>query len=146
MKRSTKVRLGVWSMALALPAAWFVSEFRWSIVNNPNGKFTSAAEYLARGRLPRLVQKIEKEGQTFFLAYSPMDSWLAVPSGPAAYVFGPDGTLVDWSRDTGDDSAFRKRWPRSGRLDATVEEMERARVQPRAQPGELERQGHRRLL
>ena len=47
----------------------------------------------------------------FFIAYSPMNYWLAVPSGPAAYVFDESGQMVEWSWDPGDDLDFQEKWP-----------------------------------
>jgi len=123
MKRKTKIRIASYALILAIPAAWLVSEFRWSRINNPQGKFDSVASYLSSNRQPSRVKRIEREGTNYFIAYSPMDTWLAVPSGPAAYVFRPDGKMIDSSWDTGDDPAFGKRWPYTNRVDATVEEM-----------------------
>ncbi len=130
MKRSRKILMLALVLICALPAcAWFISESRWRRINNPEGKFSTVSEYLSGTRQPSRVQRIEKDGQNFFIAYGPMDTWLAFPSGPAAYVFGPDRTMVDWSWDTGDDSDFEKQWPRSLRVDATIEEMEKETFQ-----------------
>lgn len=97
--------------ALTCLAGWLVSEVRWSRINNPSGKFSTVDEYLAQARQPSSVGKANKGGATYYVAYSPMDSWLAVPSGPAAYVFDETGQLVDWTSDTGDDATFRATWP-----------------------------------
>ena len=43
----------------------------------------------------------------------PQDSWFALPSGPAAYVFSDEGILVDWTADSGDDPAFDHQWLRA---------------------------------
>jgi len=90
---------------------WLLSEIRWARINNPDGKFTNVREYIVQGRQPSRVTKVQREGGTFFIAYSPMDTWLALPSGPAAYVFDGTGEMIEWSRDIGDDPDFQKKWP-----------------------------------
>lgn len=98
-------------LVLALPViAWILSEVRWASVNNPEGKFTNTAGYLAHGRLPERTYCVDRDGERFLLALGPLDTWLAFPSGPAAYVFNDDGDLVDWTRDIGDDAVFRDTW------------------------------------
>ena len=42
----------------------------------------------------------ENGGKTYTVVLGESGAFLA--SGPAAYVFGPDGTFVDWTRDMGD--------------------------------------------
>lgn len=123
MEPRTRTRLGLYALILVGPIVWFASEIRWTLVNRPHGKFADVTGYLACGRGPNRVLKTEKDGKVFFIAYSPMDCWLALPSGPAAYVFGPDGRLVDWSGDTGDDPGFAVRWAHARRITATIEEM-----------------------
>lgn len=114
MKRSEKIG---WLLVVLIPAGlvsgFVLSEIRWQRINNPEGKFTNVREYLAHGRLPARVTKVQRDGNTFFIAYSPMDYRLAVPSGPAAYVFDQTGQMVDWSRDTGENPSFATRWFRS---------------------------------
>lgn len=91
--------------------SWILAEVRWLKINTPNGNFASLAEYLAQERRPDRICEFTSGAVTYVMAYGPMDTWLAFPSGPAAYVFDRDGGLVDWSRDVGDDAAFAKRWP-----------------------------------
>ena len=112
MKKISKTEWIIVLLIFVLPACgWLLSEVRWSRINNPNGKFTTVHEYLAHGRQPGRVTKVQKDGRIFFIAHSPMDTWLAVPSGPAVYVFDENGQMVEWSWDTGDDPQFQKKWP-----------------------------------
>lgn len=105
--------------------AWLGSEARWARINSPVGKFTSAPGYLASGRLPSRVTKLTTNGSTFLIAYSPMDYRLAVPSGPAAYVFDESGHLVAWSGDSGDDGRFQRGWPLRQQAKASIEDLKR---------------------
>jgi hypothetical protein len=105
--------------------AWLGSEVRWARINDPRGKFASASEYLASGRLPSRVTTINSNGSTFVIAYSPMDYGLAVPSGAAAYVFGESGRMVAWSGDTGDDGGFQRDWPLGQQEEASIEDLKR---------------------
>ena len=105
--------------------AWLSSEIRWARINSPVGKFTSAPEYLAAGRLPSRITTLTTNGSTFFIAYSPMDYRLAVPSGPAAYVFDDSGHMVTWSGDTGDDGRFQRNWPLRQQEKASIEDLKR---------------------
>ncbi len=109
--------------------AWLGSELRWARINSPAGKFCTASEYLATGRLPSRVTTITTNGSTFFIAYSPMDSRLAIPSGPAAYVFDESGRMIAWSRDTGDDGRFHRDWPWPQQGKASIEDLKRIAFQ-----------------
>lgn len=129
VKRSRKIEVFVVVLLVGLPlCSWLLSEIRWSRLNSPDGKFTNVREYLARSRKPSRVSKVEKQGETFFIAYSPMDTWLAMPSGPAGYVFDKSGQMVDWSGDTGDDSSFNKKWPLP-QVESSLEELRRVGYQ-----------------
>ena len=91
-----------------------LSHNHWDSLNNPEGKFTNVSEYLAQERPPSYITKVNKQGATFLIAYSSMDDMrLHVPSGPAAYVFDETGKLVQWSKDSGDDSQFSELWLKS---------------------------------
>ncbi len=109
--------------------AWLGSELRWARINSPAGKFSTASEYLATGRLPSRVTTITTNGSTFFVAYSPMDCRLAIPSGPAAYVFDESGRMIAWSRDTGDDGRFHRDWPLPQQGKASIEDLKRIAFQ-----------------
>lgn len=89
---------------------WVACEVRWSRVNDPRGRFSNWSEYIAQDRQPGRVVEVTRDGVRYLVAFGPMDPWLAVPSGPAAYVFDPDGKLVDWTGDSGDDPAFQVLW------------------------------------
>ncbi len=111
MKRSTKFHILVVTgilMSIGIPLG--VSEYRWAKANSPRGKFSNVGEYLALGRGPSRAGKAARDGETFLIAYGPMDHGFAMPSGPAAYVFDADGVLVDWSGDIGEDMEFHRRW------------------------------------
>ena len=43
---------------------WIASEVSWAKINNPNGKFTCAGEYLAIGRTPSRVVLIHADSAT----------------------------------------------------------------------------------
>ena len=111
-KKTRWLDRGMLLLLVSLVGGWALSEFRWAQLNNPAGKFSNLEEYLAAGRGPSFVTRTRKGDESFLMAHSPMDTWLAVPSAPAAYVFDAGGVLVDWSPDPGDDPAFRERWPR----------------------------------
>ena len=111
VKRNTQIEMLIVVFIFVIPASGlFLSEIRWARVNRPDGKFSNVNEYIAHGRRPSRVTKVEKGGKAFFIAYGPMDMWLALPSGPAAYVFDETGHMVEWSWDTGDDPGFQREW------------------------------------
>lgn len=101
----------LWLLALIYPVAWLVSELRWTHINDPTDRFTNVTRYLAGSRQPSRVTRVRLEKKTYYIAYSPTDSWLATPSSPAAYVFDDQGKMVEWSADPGDDLAFQSKWP-----------------------------------
>lgn len=103
----------LWQGAIAVRVA--KSQTRWVIISRPSGNFNTAAEYLDQGRLPSRIERVEFDGQTHWIAYnSPIDEPDAEPWiqswGPAAYVFGPDGTMVDWALQSRCDAEFEKKW------------------------------------
>lgn len=122
LKRNKAIEIVILLIALAYPAGWLMSELRWASVNNPEGKFTNVSEYLAQPRRPSRVTNAEKDGALFFIAYSKMDYWLAVPSGPAAYVFDDSGEMIELSADTGDDADFQRKWTLP-KQESSVEEL-----------------------
>jgi len=121
MKKST---WGTLVVLLLLACGWLLSEIRWGRVNDPHGKFATASEYLAAGRAPSRVVRVQKDNAAFLVAYGPKDTWLAIPSGPAAYVFDRNGKLIDWTWDSGDDPGFQSRWTQRGSESTTVVELE----------------------
>lgn len=124
--RISRKELIVCLLLIGIPGiAWIGSEVRWARVNSPRGKFASVREYLAAGRLPSRVAMLATNGGTFLIAYSPMDCWLAMPSGPAAYVFDESGRMVSWSRDTGEDSRFQSDWPMRQQEKASIDDLKR---------------------
>ncbi len=128
--RISRKELIVCFVLLGIPAvAWLGSEVRWARINSPQGKFSSVSEYLTAGRLPSRVTKFTTNGSTFIIAYSPMDYWLAVPSGAAAYVFDESGRMVAWSGDTGDDGRFQRSWPLRQQEKASIEDLKKIRFQ-----------------
>lgn len=130
MRRITKSNILV-AVCLVVPACgWIASEIRWVRINDPQGKFSNVTEFIAHGRQPSRVTKVEKHGKTFLIAFSPMDTWFALPSGPAAYVFDESGRMIRWSRDTGDDSRFQKQWPLPHKQ-STLEELKQLDFQRR---------------
>jgi hypothetical protein len=75
---------------------------------DPTGRVSSLSEFLIWRPSTEQFALTEVDGQQYVLAYGPAGRTL--PSGPAGYVFGPDGKLVDWSSDIGDDPAFDDKW------------------------------------
>lgn len=135
ISRKRTVEILVCLVLFGVPGVlWFTSEIRWARINSPIGKFSSVDEYLAMGRLPGRVTMFKTNGSNFFIAYSPMDYRLAVPSGPAAYVFDESGKMVRWSGDTGDDGRFQRAYPLREQVEASIEDLRRIRFQPGAAP------------
>lgn len=123
---------------LVLTAASICSESELYINNSPKGKFATIAEYLACGQQPTQVYKALLSDKTYFVAIGSLHhnwlEWLALPSGPTAYVFDETGTLVDWSSDTGDDPKFLSRWSRPTWMAATLADLKTlAKKQTRTQ-------------
>jgi hypothetical protein len=110
--------------------AWIGSEVRWARIINPVGRFATASEYLAAGRLPSRVATLTTNDNKFVIAYSPMDYRLAVPSGPAAYVFDESGRMITWSHDTGDDGRFQRAWPLRQQQKGSIEDLRTIGFQP----------------
>ena len=134
MKRSRKIEITVAVLIVVLPACcWLISEIRWAHINNPEGKFTNVAEYITHGRQPSRVTKVQKQDKTFFIAFGPLDIWLALPSGPAAYVFDESGRMIQWSEDPGDDSEFQKLWPHQQQKSSSIEELKQIGFQQEAE-------------
>ena len=102
-------------------AAWLLSELRWDRINSPEQKFFSVDQYVALKRMPEKVVKSRQKGGLYYIAFSPMDAWFALPSGPAAYVFSDAGSLVDWTADSGDDPAFSEQWLRTAQPSTLAE-------------------------
>ena len=101
------------------------------------------SEYLGTGRLPSRVAALTTNGSTVLIAYSPMDYWLAIPSGAAAYVLDESGRMITWSRDTGDDGRFQRSWPLRQQEKASIEDLKRIGFQQdgsanRSQPIRIE--------
>ena len=123
MNKLGKIFIGLLVLGLiSLIGSWIVSEVRWRIVNSPSGKFESAEAYLATGRPPREVVTLEVDDKDYWIAYGALDTWMATPSGSAAYVFDSEGILRDWTPDAGDDSAFQIRWTGKARA-SSIEEL-----------------------
>lgn len=111
MNKLGKIFIGLLVLGLVtLIGSWIISEVRWRIINTPSGKFETAEAYLATGRLPRDVVTLEVDEGEYWIAYGALDTWMATPSGSAAYVFDAEGILRDWTSDVGDDSGFQIRW------------------------------------
>lgn len=127
MSRVRKVAVSICLIVFVLPLiALLVSDIRWNYVNSPRGNFTNVTEYLAWGRPPMRVMRIEKEGSAFYVAYGPVDdTWLRFPSGPPGYVFDASGKLIDWSSDTGDDAGFQLEWRDRPHEEVSIEHLRR---------------------
>lgn len=50
-------------------------------------------------------------GTTYLEVVGTLPPLPSLPSGPPTYIFDSTGSLVDWTSDYGDDSAFERRWP-----------------------------------
>jgi hypothetical protein len=103
--------------------AWLGSEIRWGTINNPVGKFSTAREYLAAGRLPTGVRTHVVDGKTFYIAYGPADYWLAVPSRVPTYVFDDAGKLVAWYLNSTSSRKFETEWPLRQQKESSLEDL-----------------------
>lgn len=50
----------------------------------------------------------ERGGDEHLVVFGPLTG--LAPSGPPAYVFDRSGRLVEWTRDSGDDPGFKRKW------------------------------------
>jgi len=123
-------------IVILLAMGYMAAEIHWTRINSPIGKFTTVAGYLAQGRMPSRVEVCSIRGGDFWVAFAPMDSGLALPSGPAAYVFDDQGRLVDWSADTGDDSRFTNNWPSKAMTPGSIEDLTRLAAGSAPRPSE----------
>ena len=110
MRESRRFIMSAVFVVILPAAAWLISEVRWDRMNSPAGRFSNVNEYLALKRSPGKVVKSKHKSGFYYIAFSPLDAWFALPSGPAAYVFNDEGTLVDWTADSKDDPAFHEQW------------------------------------
>ena len=69
--------------------------------------------FIQSKRPPQKIERIEKEEQQYVFVTGRMTPlwFVTIPSGPPCYVFDSGGTLIDWTKDIGDDSRFVERWP-----------------------------------
>lgn len=73
---------------------------------------TSIREAIYGGeRSVQLFRLVQNDAEYIEVAWGPRKDGLA--SGPACAVFDLDHKLVDWTRDSGDDSEFVDRWHRA---------------------------------
>jgi hypothetical protein len=114
-----------WLFLLLVVGLWLGSELRWRHINSPHGRFTTVRQYLDCGRMPLRVCQCVREGRNYWIAYGPVDTGLAVPSGSAAYVFDDTGKVVAWSFDTGDDNRFWKDWPRENQEMKSLDDLKK---------------------
>ena len=65
----------------------------------------------------------QKRGGTYFEAQKMQPLW-TLPSGPTCYVFNSEGRLTDWIDDSGESSAWNRKWGHNtGRLPVSYEEI-----------------------
>jgi hypothetical protein len=72
---------------------------------------TTVAEHLSVMREPTDFGVISTACGEHLAVHGPMSAWLTFPSCGPVYIYGPDGQLLDWTRDAGDDDRFHERWP-----------------------------------
>ena len=126
MKNPIKIEMLIIFLIIGIPASiWIISEIRWAKINSPSGKFTNIGEYLAYGRLPAHTAIFQKDKKIYIMAFSPLDSWMAFPSGAAIYVFDMSGKLVDWCSDSGggDASRFYGKWRTDSSREISIQEL-----------------------
>lgn len=72
-------------------------------------------EFVERFGDPSAVYVVSRGGTSHFELVGKMPGPLsfALPSAPAVYVFDPEGRLVDWCGDPGNDPRHRQKWPRT---------------------------------
>lgn len=128
----TKVEWAVIGLIIFVPiCVHFIAVGRWLDLNSPDGKFSTLGTYLMSVRPPARVARLHTPEGTYYVAYGSLaGSWLAVPSGPPAYVFDGAGALVYYSSAIGDDSVFHKKWPAASQQNLTSDEVKALRFQP----------------
>jgi hypothetical protein len=58
---------------------------------------------------PESLRQHTHNGSSYTIWSGPVKT-IFLPSGPPTYVFDSAGLLLDWSRDVGDEPAFREKW------------------------------------
>ena len=130
----TRIDVIVIAAIVGVPTcAWIASEVRWARLNAPEGKFSTLREFLNSPRPPERLARIQTDAGTYYIGYGSMNgAWLAVPSGPPAYVFDQTGALVYYSTAIGDDSRFHERWPGKSQQELSTEESQTMKLGPEA--------------
>ncbi|HEX8911251.1 MAG TPA: hypothetical protein VF796_02745 [Humisphaera sp.] len=95
-------------VVVAVVGGWLAADHALYRRADPAGRFSTLAGFLAVNPSADQFALTDVNGSQHVLAYGPYGRTL--PSGPAAYVFGPGGALVDWSLDIGDHPAFDQKW------------------------------------
>lgn len=107
------INIGSVSIVLAVAALWW--GFRDASIQKsfaPSRTNLTFEEFiLVPSRLSKL-RTFELGGTNYIeaLGSPPTGVLLYGASGPPAYVFGPDGTLVDWTGDRGETPQYTRKW------------------------------------
>jgi hypothetical protein len=102
-------KFGVILVGLLIPGC-FVAEAGCRHRASPRGRVADLRDFLRWRPACDQLYAVDVAGEPHVIAYGPPGRTFLLASGPAAYVFAPDGKLVDWSPDMGDDPAFDDKW------------------------------------
>jgi hypothetical protein len=109
MEHCTTVKRYRWIIIAALLVSGVIAvEYAMSIRVVPPADVKTLEAFLHWQPSARQFAVVEVQGGEHLIAYGQKSGML--PSGPSAYVFDRSGTLVDWSRDVGDNWRFAERW------------------------------------
>jgi hypothetical protein len=99
------------SLLLVLALLVVLSDLRAYDEVAPLARVTDARSLLLEMPRPEAVYELHLGDSRFTEFVGPLPSaFLALPSGPPAYVFDESDHLVDWSCDTGDAPEFTRQW------------------------------------
>ena len=96
---------------------------------NPGPMGKSFDGFLQSKSAPKKLHRVSSDGQDFLYVTGPMTPlwFITIPSGPPCYVFNTNGSLIDWTKDCGDDSQFTGKWtgPLKLGVEISIEEARR---------------------
>lgn len=92
-------------------AVWAVSDYVSYKQVMPPVESGGIREFLDHSSNPFELYSFTLNGVDFFeVIGTSRPRLLSIPSGPPIYIFDRAGRFVEWSRDSGDDERFSKRW------------------------------------
>lgn len=101
----------VTAILVCLFAAWIYSEKKSVQAVRPPKGGTNLVAFLQARPQPNQIRSFVHNGKVHVeVIGKPIVSPLSLPSGPPAYIFDETGSLVDWSRDLGNNPSFTRKW------------------------------------